>query len=58
VSKSFPILEIRMTMLFAHHLEPEHVLVMSVLFLAGGLIGWGMTSFLINRNNRKVRPSA
>jgi hypothetical protein len=47
-----------MTVLFAHHLEPEHVLVMSVLFLAGGWIGWVMTSFLINRNNGKVRPSA
>ena len=47
-----------MTVLFAHHLEPEHVLVMIALFLAGGWIGWGMTSFLINRNNGKVRPSA
>ena len=26
-----------MTVLFAHHLEPEHVLVMGVLFLAGGM---------------------
>ena len=47
-----------MTVLFAHHLEPEHVLVMIALFLVGGWIGWGMTSFLINRNNGKVRPSA
>jgi hypothetical protein len=47
-----------MTMLFAHHLEPEHVLVMSVLFLAGGWLGWAMTSFLIKRNSGKVRPSA
>jgi hypothetical protein len=47
-----------MTVLFAHHLEPEHVLVMGVLFLAGVWIGWGMTSFLINRNNGKVRPAA
>jgi hypothetical protein len=47
-----------MTLLFAHHLEPEHVLVMITLFLAGGWIGWGTTSFLINRINTKVRPSA
>jgi hypothetical protein len=47
-----------MTLLFAHHLEPEHVVVMIALFLAGGGIGWAMTSFLINRNNSKLRPSA
>ena len=47
-----------MQMLLAHHLEPEHVVVMITLFLGGGWIGWGVTSFLINRTNSKVRPSA
>ena len=47
-----------MTLLFAHHLEPEHVVVMLVLFLRGGVDRRAMTSFLINRNNSKVRPSA
>jgi hypothetical protein len=47
-----------MPLIFAHHLEPEHVAVMIVLFLVGGLIGWAMTSFLINRINSKARPSA
>ena len=58
MSKSFPIrMEIPVTVLFAHHLEPEHVLVMSALFLAGGWIGWGVTSFMIHKNDGKVRPS-
>jgi hypothetical protein len=47
-----------MQMLLAHHLEPEHVLAMITLFLAGGWIGWGATSLLIKWNNGKVRPSA
>jgi hypothetical protein len=47
-----------MTLLFAHHLEIQHVLITITLFFAGGWIGWGMTSFLINRNDGKVRPSA
>jgi hypothetical protein len=46
-----------MPVIFAHHLEPEHLAVMAVLFLLGGWIGWGMTSFFINRNNKKLRPS-
>jgi hypothetical protein len=45
-----------MPVLFAHHLEPEHVAVMIVLFLVGGAIGWVTTSFLVNRNMKKVRP--
>ncbi len=47
-----------MPIIFAHHLEPEHVVVMIGLFLVGAGIGWAMTSFLINRNRSKVRPSA
>jgi hypothetical protein len=35
----------------------QHVLITIFLFCAGGWIGWGMTSFLIDRNNGKVRPS-
>jgi hypothetical protein len=47
-----------MQVLFAHHLEFEHVAVMLVLFLAGGGIGWGAASFLFGRNDGKARPSA
>jgi hypothetical protein len=47
-----------MTFLFAHHLEPEHVLIALTLFVAGAGIGWGMTSLLNRKNDGKVRPSA
>jgi hypothetical protein len=47
-----------MQVLFAHHLEFGHVLIMGILFVGGGWIGWGVTSFLINKNNARVRPSA
>jgi hypothetical protein len=47
-----------MPVIFAHHLEPEHIVVMIALFLVGGSLGWAMTSFLINRNAKKVRPPA
>jgi hypothetical protein len=46
-----------MTLLFAHHLEVEHVLIALTLFVAGGWIGWGATSFLIHKNDGKMRPS-
>jgi hypothetical protein len=47
-----------MTLLFAHHLEIQHVVLATILFFAGGWIGWGMTSLLIDRNEGKARPSA
>jgi hypothetical protein len=46
-----------MTLLFAHHLEVQHVLITLVLLFAGGWVGWGITSLLIDRNGGKVRPS-
>jgi hypothetical protein len=57
ISNSVSIPEAHMTLLFAHHLEVQHVLITLVLLFAGGWVGWGITSFLINRNDGKVRPS-
>jgi hypothetical protein len=50
-------METQMTVLFAHHLEIEHILIAVTLFAAGVWIGWGMTSFMIHKNDGKVRPS-
>jgi hypothetical protein len=58
ISNSVSVLEPHMTLLFAHHLEIQHVSITLILLFAGGWIGWAITSFLIDRNNAKVRPSA
>jgi hypothetical protein len=47
-----------MSVLFAHHLEPQHVPVLVGLFAAGVFIGWQALSRLLPSHRTAEVPSA